>query len=397
MVDAVLVGRLLLIPLLSTSAPDAPSLGEAELLAELRERSAAGRVLELEAELALASSRQAALREGPSLGWEHESPGGSAAAAEDRLELGIPLPTGGAAAERGLARAAAGWTRVERELAREALLREGLARYHRAVVAAARAAILREAVAGLAEARRVVAAREAAGQSSGYERSRLAIEEELLRSQLRLAEGEAEAARHRLAVLLARPADSLALPSGLDIALPAPTAWSGHPALDLAREAVDAARPGWALAASWIPAAELRAGRLWVEGEDEAGFTAGASLSLPLFDRGQARRAQLRAQERLAGARLESLERELHARWEAARARLEHAQAARQRIDDELPATIALLTGAARSGYVEGRLGILEWLDARGLARRAALERLELEHACAAAAADLREAGGNLR
>lgn len=145
-----------------------------------------------------------------------------------------------------------------------------------------------------------------------------------------------------------------------------------------------------------LPSAQLTGGmkRSGVLGAMESGFVFGASLSVPVFNRGQARAARAAA----AGARVEAERRSLAARIaaevHAASAAAAGARELADRYREDSVARAAELVAIATAGYEEGEFGILELLDAHRVALSAELRSLELSAAARRAAVELDRASG---
>ena len=129
-------------------------------------------------------------------------------------------------------------------------------------------------------------------------------------------------------------------------------------------------------------------------GSTGVGFVLGASVSVPLFDRGQAQAARASA----ARARVEA-EREVLAARIAAEVRAASAAAVGEReLADryraESVARADELVAIATAAYEEGEFGILELLDAHRVSLRANLRSLDLSAAARRAAVELDRASG---
>ena len=126
----------------------------------------------------------------------------------------------------------------------------------------------------------------------------------------------------------------------------------------------------------------------------ESGYSVGATVSVPLFDRGQAQVARAEAARARTGAERRALrtriEREVRvAHGAASRYR---DLAARYQAESVEPA--AQLVAIAETAYEEGEYGILELLDAHRVSLGARLRLLELAAAARRAAIELDRAVG---
>lgn len=145
-----------------------------------------------------------------------------------------------------------------------------------------------------------------------------------------------------------------------------------------------------------LPSAQVTGGlkRSGVLGAADTGFVLGASVSVPLFDRGQAQaaraaaaRARLEAERRTLAARIAA---EVHAASSAAAG----ARALADRYRDDAVSRAAELVAIADAAYEEGEFGILELLDAHRVSLRANLRALDLAASARRAAIELDRAAG---
>lgn len=336
--------------------------------------------------VAEAEQVRAGLYPNPSLGWERESSPGRVAGREieDAFFLTLPIELSGRrAAQSALARSSAANARARAARTRSGAVATALEVFYGALAADRDADILAQAVTRLEEAARVVRRRHEEGTTSGYEFTRIQLESELARSRLSDARTRASAARATFAALLGFGADAIELRGDLAIAPKrdsAPTA-SQRPSLALlyasaaeARKARSAAR--WA----WIPALSLSGGvRISEATESRYGYVAGASLSLPLFSRGQDLLAESSARQGLAVAETRAAERVIRVEEARAREQLLATQAELERFTQATADRVELLVRAAESGYREGDRSVVELLDAQRARTDVERRRLELE------------------
>ena len=145
-----------------------------------------------------------------------------------------------------------------------------------------------------------------------------------------------------------------------------------------------------------IPATAVTAGlkRAGFPGARQSGYVFGATLAVPLFDRGHAEAARAEAARVRAGADRRSLrtriEREVRATHGAASRYRELTE--RYRAESVEPA--AELVSITEAAYEEGEYGILELLDAHRVALGARLRFLDLAAAARRAAIELDRAIG---
>lgn len=388
----------------------AAPLDEADVIRLARARSPAAAVASATEELADARSRTAALLANPAVSWERETVetgplGGQGS--QDILAASLPIDIARPLATRSLVASESAWLRAEASLSRTGAILDAVLAYYEVVLAERRAEVSSRASSNLEEAARVLARREAAGSASGYESTRLAIASELSRSHLAEARGASESARARLGALLDVPPESLRVATDLQLLSPndetrlARAPGATRPALRQARESLRLAneaegRAGWA----WLPALELGGGvkRANDLGADSGhGYVVGVSLSVPLFDHGQAQRAQAEAQRALATARSEALTRTIDADVRSALATFRAARQELSRFEAQTSGQVEALLAAAQSGYREGERTLVELLDAQRAQTDVAERRLSLLGTAKRAEARLRAAAGDLQ
>jgi cobalt-zinc-cadmium efflux system outer membrane protein len=297
--------------------------------------------------------------------------------------------------------------RAEASLSRTDATLNALFAYYDVVLAERRIEVLSQSVANLDEAARVLVKREAAGTVSGYESTRLAIASQLVQSQLSEAHGLLEIAKARLAPLIDLPAHSLRVRVDLSLissdqgATLAESKGQSRPGVQQARESHRLAseaedRASWA----WLPTLELGAGLKRASNfnaESGYGYAVGVSLDVPLFDRGQAERAQAQAQRALASARSDALTRTTERDVAIALATFRSARQELERFDAHTSAQVEALLTAAKSGYLEGERTIVELLDAQRAETEVAERSLTLLGTAKRAEAQLRAATGDLK
>ena len=403
-------GALWLLPAAaSAQAVPPPSLTLAEARDSARRRSPELEALGHAVAAAAGRERQAGVWPNPtfSYGREQTTRGGESNA-QDILSLEQPLELGG---QRGARRAAARSTRAASEARRAATAARidyEVARSYAAAVAGQRRAALAEAAAVAFEhAAGVSRARLAAGDVSGYQHRRLALEAAryaALRAEVLMARDSAVRSLVSLTGL-----DGLASFSGplvlTDTLTPAPLAQTVDSLIALAmmrraelRAATLEAEAGAAEArlagAERIPTPVVTGGykheRLST-GESLDGFVAGVSLALPLWDRRSGAVQAARAEAARRDAEVEVLRRqttrEVRSAFEAHRVLAEQLDL----LQDHLGGDASKARRAAEAAYTEGEISLLEWLDsvrayqeveatfatlwAEYIARRAALER----------------------
>jgi cobalt-zinc-cadmium efflux system outer membrane protein len=316
--------------------------------------------------------------------------------------LSLPIDVARRRAQRSLVASESTWLRTEAELSTSHAVLESVLAYYDAALLQERVELLKNEVANLEEATRVLTSREAAGTASGYESTRLLVATELSRSHLADARGSFESARARLIALLGlRPGKGVTVqPLALQSQPPEQSSdRASPPALEQARAAQRHAREArghaeWA----WFPTVEFGAGLKRVDaGTTGYGYVVGLSVDLPVFDRAQALEAEANAQATLAAARARALDRTLGAELAGARLALRTARAELERFERETEDKLEVLLLAAQSGYREGQRSIVELLDAQRARTEVAEQRLVLLGRAKRAEATLRAATGALK
>ncbi|GAB4567171.1 MAG: hypothetical protein Tsb0020_19490 [Haliangiales bacterium] len=384
---------------------ESAALSEADVIRLARERAPAATLADATDALAEARARTAGRLANPALGWDREAVETGPVGTEDALVATLPIDIAGPLTARSLAAAESAWMRAETSLTRTDAVLNAVLAYYRVALAERRVELLSRSVADLDEAARVVARREEIGSASGYDSARIAVASELGRSRLAEARGELESARARLALMLnmepgaLRVSTSLALMSASDEAALGDRGGTSRAAVRLARDAERLAgqaeeRADWA----WLPALELSGGVKHVSDQGGGyGYIVGVSVDLPIFDRGQALRAEASAQRSLAQARSEALVRAIDSDIASARAAFRSARQELERFESQTSSQVEQMLTAAHSGYREGARSIVELVDAQRAQAEVAERRLSLLGAAKRAEARLRAAAGDLQ
>jgi cobalt-zinc-cadmium efflux system outer membrane protein len=371
-------------PALAAQAAAAAALTLEAALARARSRSPA--VLSAIRRVEEARARQRtlpALRDNPSL---EAAVGRRSGERPDNLELGVSqtFELGGArGARRALARAAVGRETAALADAQRTLTRDVASAFLRGLQAEERVRVATAAEQFAAELRRIADRRHEAGDVAALDVNLALSALGRARAELQAAQAAEVAALGDLRVLLDLRADE---PLSLGGRLYEPWQQDVAALLATALERADLK----VLQAELAEAeAEIRAGRAaaWPEvtpalryerDDGERVLWGGLTVRLPLFDRGQERRA-------LGQARAERIREELAAlaRAVATRVRAAHASYALQAAAaQELQATLAAMDDneqLARRSYEEGQIGLSELLIVRretAETRRAWLEAL---------------------
>ena len=380
------------------------TLTEDQALGRLRAEHPRLEALRASVEELAASVRQPSLPANPSVTFTREDAG---LGSDDFLLVSQELPLGGrrrllGEAARQAASAAEGRA-ADARLAFESRLRLAFADL---LLAQARERALETGVTELRRVVAVLAVREREGEGSRFDRLRAEREVADVEADREAASIQRSTARAHVASFFAPGTPAAELSAAGDLSGEARFA-----AADVLVERALANRADYrALAASenrWaterraagrlrVPVATVtgglkRAGLLMAR---ESGYSIGATVSVPLFDRGQAQVARAEA----ARARTAAERRTLRTRIERA-VRVAHGAASRYRdlavryrTGSVEPA--AELVAIAEAAYQEGEYGILELLDAHRVALGARLRFLELAAAARRAAIELDRAVG---
>ncbi len=382
----------------------AQSLTEAEAVARMRAEYPHVTALRLGVRELAADARERTLAANPAVAYTREEAG---AVVDDFLLVSQELPLWG---RRGLLGEAAGHGVAARSaaaagrlLAIEAELRLV---FTDLLLAQDRVGTLEAGVGRLDALITVLRTREEEGEGSRFDRLRAEREVAEVDADLALAGIDRRRAQARLAAFFAEGTD----PDGLSAAgrlddypaspVPASAAGSAperrpeYRALGLEAERWGAEER--AARRLRLPSAQVTGGmkRSGVLGSLDTGFVVGASLSVPVFNRGQAQAARAAA----AGARVEAERRSLAARIaaevHAASAAAAGARELAERYRDDSVSRAAELVAIATAGYEEGEFGILELLDAHRVSLSAELRALELSASARRAAVELDRATG---
>jgi cobalt-zinc-cadmium efflux system outer membrane protein len=376
----------------------ADDLTEADVIRLVAERDPDALAAERRAEAAAAREIGAALHPNPSLEWDREELFGNLPTPEDAFSLSIPVVLGG----RLGARAALARSDAEAERARAAATRteatvRALALFYGAVAAEAQRAIAERTAERLAEASRVLGRRAEEGTTSGYERTRIELEAELARSRLREATGRVAIARREVLLLLGIERGEIALSGDLSLGRAPGAEPGGERALVLAsRRALSEADEAERRARfAWVPALSLAGGfRIGAADPTMVGYSAGISLELPIFSRGQELVAEARTRRELARAELLAAERVTAMELARAEAELELARGELARFHEAIGDRVARLERGAASGYSEGERSVVELVDVERARESVELRRLALALAAKRAEIALRAARG---
>lgn len=275
-----------------------------------------------------------------------------------------------------------------------------------AAAASRRRDVLEEVTEIFRRANRASEAMQAGGEVSGYRVRRLRVERAHYENRLALAELDAADSRRRLALLIFPrsdasplfPADAVReIPTDLAFETALRHARAQRAEMTSARANVEAARSAVALArGERLPEPTLTAGYKR-QSDGFTGIFLGTALPIPLFNRNQGviaarqhRRSAAEARLSLVEARIEVDVRRAHETYASLSERVEL-------ISEGLLAEADALLHAARVGYAEGEMSLVELLDAAAAYRDARISRLDLISAFQIAYYDLlRAAGGTI-
>lgn len=370
-----------------------------------RERAPLALMAQAEARRARARVEGVGLHPNPFLDWERQETFAPNAQSQDVVRGHVPFDLSGRRdAARLLAQLDAEGSSARASDVGLGLAARALGLFYRALALERRLELLREGQAVLDEVSRVLASRQAAGEASGYERARLALEAELGRSRLARASAEQTVTLQQLAALLGDEAGSRPVRGDFDVAAPPALdalmarAVESHPLLRSLQSRLDLAqRARGAADSAWIPRFEVFGGyNLQVGPQVGHGYAVGVVLDLPLFDRGQGEQAEADAALSSLEEYEDALRAAVRAELAAARARLQAALAERRRFAEATSDDAEVLLRAARSGYRGGERSLVELLDARRATLEVAERRLTLDLAARLADVELRRAMGAL-
>jgi cobalt-zinc-cadmium efflux system outer membrane protein len=268
------------------------------------------------------------------------------------------------------------------------------ARFYECVYRAARARALEEWLAQITRALEVVKKREARGDAAQYDKLRLEREHAVAAARMGVEQAYYETARAKLAGLLELDPEQL-VPSGtlLPESLTERHDVSSSPglrALDVRSQAATVS--AHAAGRGAIPDLRLEAGYKGVgmnSGGRTSGFLLGASLALPLWDRGTGLRAAARAEARQHDAEKLLLRVELSSEVDALHSQTEHIRAVAVRFREDSSRASSALVRTATAGYEGGELGLFELLDAYRGAAEDQLTALDMELSARQAAIEL--------
>ncbi|MHB1047327.1 MAG: TolC family protein [Thermoanaerobaculia bacterium] len=367
---------------------------EESLLASLRADHTALAAASAVEEESRAESLRAKLLPNPSVGYGTERPSG--ATKQDEWGVSWALPFDGRyGARRAVARegeAVASARADGMRLGARLRLRAAFAAWLRASERAAALTRHAESLAALAAQAR---ARATAGEATGLEARRLELEASEARGDLAAAEVERDTARSSLFAWIVLPADAVPVRSSLPEGV-ADLDASASPSVRLREAEARAAEAERTLASRLLFSPEVRAGYQTQRdpaGTEHSGPVFSASVSLPLFERGQAEHARAAARLRSAQAELALARAAAAAQAPVARTSFARLAAAAATARAAL-ADVSLLESAARAAWTAGEMPLTDLLDTLRSALGVRLRDAESHAAALAAHAALEAAAG---
>ena len=367
---------------------------EENLLASLRADHPALVTASAVEEESRAESLRATLLPNPSVDYGTERPAG--ATKQDEWGVSWALPFDGRyRARKDVARegeAVASARADGMRLGARLRLRESFAAWLRASERTAALVRHAESLETLAARAR---ARATAGEATGLEARRLELEASEARGDLAAAEVERDTARAALAAWTVLSDGAVPARSALPAGAPDLEA-SDSPSVRLREAEARAAEAERTLASRLLFSPEVRAGYQTQRdpaGTERSGPVLSASLSLPLFDRGQADRARAAARLRSAQAELALARAAASAEAPVARASFTRLAAAAATARAAL-ADVSRLEDAARAAWTAGEMPLTDLLDTLRSALGVRLRDAESHAAALAAHAALEAAAG---
>lgn len=386
----------LLVAVICGPAHAEPPLTREAYVARVLAESPAVRALAGDVAVAEAERDAAGRPPNPTLAWARTAAvsGDRADETEDDLALTFPLVLSGrlrVAQEAATEALAAAEARREHALAR--LRRAARLAYDRVLAARDRRRLLTEALEAVRSLEEVVAARERAGTSAGYDLVRMSLERALVADLLDSAATEAAQAEAAALALLGGAAGlpDLADDTAAGETPPPPSA----PRADLRALAHEAAAAGKAALAAErraVPDPAITAGARLLDIAASGrgyGYVIGLEVPLPVLDAGNREAAVARARAAAAEAERDALELQVGRAEAATRARVEALRDRLARHRTEVLERADQLRALAATAFRAGGADILTLLDAERVLREARLTAIELALALREAETDL--------
>jgi outer membrane protein, heavy metal efflux system len=389
--------------LVSVAVSAQPALTERQYVDRVLASGLDARVAEGEAALGRAEAVGAGLWPNPALEWQRESArvGDGVRETQDTVVASVPLVLSG---RLGLEAESAGLgvraAEARRDQARLRLWSEATRAFSAALGAQERRAILEDSLAALKRLEAVIAAREKAGETAGYDHLRVSIEAGVVEDLLRGA--ALDERKHKAEALRLLPPDTGELPplqGPPEVERPLPSRDAVLSALETRPdvrawelEARSAELSRRAAARGWIPEPTVNGGvQLLDVGQPGAGtgYVVGLALPLPLFQRRQGEAARAEARRELAEAQRAAL---LHAARTRLAALHDEVTGRRERLALHRASVLARteeLRRIAGIAYRGGGADLLVLMDAERASREARLASVELAVSAVEAEAEL--------
>lgn len=349
-----------------------------------------------------AQSRGWSVWPNPQAGFEHE---GAGLTQITRIQQGLPI-NGRLGMLRQAATAAVQVAGAQAEFSLWRLCSEMRQAFYDLILAQQREAALNDSLTPLQEVVRILAEREKHGEGSRFDRLRAEQEQSDLRAELASTRAMTAEARSRLVAYLDGNVDPASMSAQEELA----AAKELPPLADLLQLA-SATRQDYQAekqrqeqfrweerAATRLripdPAIVVGVKRAEEPGGIRYGPHLGFSVSIPLFERGQNRVAELEAAMRRSSYRQEVLDQQIQAEVRGTYEELQMRRQASEEYRARLEQQGAQLEQIARLAYQEGELGILELLDSYRVRRQSLLRMLELNAALKQAEISLERAVG---
>jgi outer membrane protein TolC len=319
---------------------------------------------------------------------------------EQEVTVGVSVPLGISGQRFGLQDAAAAWRKQTRLAAGADRMGAAIA-FRRAFVMAAldraRLAVRKQKLVGYRALLDKLNALASAGESASHDRLRLQTEAELLTVTLAPLEARVAAQKAWLQAMVGANVSLDAPPEALATAGPA--ADSGvHPRVASLRAAAHArSLDAKASRRASVPDLQLFGGYRMLSGGSDTGhgFALGLSLPLTFFDHGQGAARRADAQQAIAMARAQRIERDNRAQREAAAARERALRDSATRLDQAIANATKVRRDAERL-YLAAEGSLLAVLSAHSRLNALQLARVEIAAAAASARLDAMEARGRL-
>jgi len=384
----VAVWPLLLSSIVSRAAAEPFSIDETTFVAELgndpRRKISEARVAAARADVAAAS-----VRVNPSIGYEREEPFVDGSGIPTTyLRVTVPFEVSGRRG-REIDAATAGVRAATSDAASTELQRviEALRVFDDAARARQQLELLANARTLLAGAVEIARQRGKAGDAAGYQVQRFELELAAHDDEITSARIELSRLRLRLATLIGRTGEldasarfELPVVPPIERLLATANGRGDLRATQLRGEA--ATRRLAAASRAWVPMPSLMFGAMTADLGDQTGtgYVAGLTLTLPVFDRGQADRARAAADRTAATAATRVLEREIPGAVQIAytslSARIDQVRA----FESGQLGRLDGILRAVETAYREGSTSVVELLDAHRAARVVRLRALELRY-----------------